>query len=449
MTGASLADRRPSDRYTEFPINSHFVQMTQPMIETDSGDPIVVVGAGHAAGEMAIALRMNGYKGAITLVGDEPHLPYQRPPLSKAFLSGDIAHSGLYLRTPATYEKARIHFIPSARVTSIDRKGKSVALLDGRALRYAKLVLACGGRPRRLVLPDERIETAPNVHYLRTIGHVENMREQFKAGNKLVIVGGGYIGLEVAAVARKKHIDVTVLEAMPRVLARVTAPEVSAFYTKVHRDAGVSILVNTQLKGFDFDADGRVTAVQTDDGRTLPTDMVIIGIGLIPNVELAAEAGLEIDNGIAVDEYGQTSDADILAVGDCTSHPSSYAGRRLRLESVPSAVEQARSAAALLVGQKKPYDTVPWFWSDQYDLKLQVVGLSEGYDTVALRGTPDSRSFLAFYLKDGVILAVDSINRSREFMISKKLVAERVRADPQRLSDESNPLADLLAHHGG
>lgn len=407
-------------------------------------ETVLIVGAGHAAGEMAVALRMNGYAGAITLIGDEAYLPYQRPPLSKAFLSGEINLERLYLKAPATYQTANIEFIGNARVTAIDRQAKAVTLADGRQLTYGKLVLATGGRPRQLALPDDRINRAPNLHYLRTIGHVDNMRGQFMPRNRLVIIGGGYIGLEVAAVARKKGIDVTVLEAMPRVLARVTAPEVSAFYTQVHRDAGVRVLTDTELKGFLFDDDGHITTVLAGDGLKIPADVVIVGIGLIPNVELAADAGLDIENGIAVDKYGQTSDPDILAIGDCSSHPNAYAGRRLRLESVPSALEQARSAAALLVGQKKPYNAVPWFWSDQYDLKLQMVGLNQGYETVSLRGSPANRSFLAFYLKDGVVLAADSVSRPQEFMIAKKLVAERIKVDARRLADESQPLKDLL-----
>ncbi|MDB5971011.1 MAG: FAD-dependent pyridine nucleotide-disulfide oxidoreductase [Hydrocarboniphaga sp.] len=408
-------------------------------------DSVLIVGAGHAAGEMAIALRMNGYTGAVTLAGEEPHLPYQRPPLSKAFLSGEITVERLHVKAPATYDNAKIEFLPNARAVSIDRAARTVSFEDGRKLSYGKLVLATGGRPRLLSLGDERVNQAPNLHYLRTIGHVDAMREQFKAGNKLVIIGGGYIGLEVAAVARKKGIDVTVLEAMPRVLQRVTAPELSEFYSRVHTEAGVHIRVNTALTGFEFDEAGKITTVLAGDGLRIPADMVIVGIGLIPNVEIAQEAGLLIDNGIAVDEYGRTSDPDILAIGDCSSHPSAYAGRRIRLESVPSALEQARSAAALLVGQLKPYNAVPWFWSDQYDLKLQMVGLNQGYDTVALRGSPSSRSFLAFYLKDGVLLAVDSVSRLPEFMVAKKLVAERLKVEPARLADETRPLKELLA----
>jgi len=411
--------------------------------EAATMNSVLIVGAGHAAGEMATALRTNGFVGEIRLVGEEPHLPYQRPPLSKAFLSGDMALERLYLKGPAIYQNAKIEFLPNTRVVFIDRAVKAVVCEDGKRLNYSKLVLATGGRPRLLSLPDERINRASNLHYLRTIGHVDAVREQFKPGNRLVIIGGGYIGLEVAAVARKKGIEVTVVEAMPRVLQRVTAPELSAFYAQVHSEAGVKILVNTALTGFEFDAAGRITTVLAGDVK-LPADVVIVGIGLIPNTELAAEAGLLIDNGIAVDEYGRTSDPDILAIGDCSSHPSAYAGRRLRLESVPSALEQARSAAALLVGQLRPYNAVPWFWSDQYDLKLQMVGLNQGYDRVVLRGSPANRSFLAFYLKDGAILAVDSVSRSAEFMVAKKLVAERAKVDPAVLIDESKALKDLI-----
>jgi 3-phenylpropionate/trans-cinnamate dioxygenase ferredoxin reductase subunit len=304
-------------------------------------------------------------------------------------------------------------------------------------------VLATGGRPRRLSLADRCADSASNVHYLRTIDHAYQLREGFQPDRRLVILGGGYIGLEVAAVACQKKMHVTLLECLPRVLARVTAPQVSDFYTGVHRAAGVNILVNTQLTGFICGSTGRVTAAETS-GLSLPADRVLVGIGLIPNTELAEEAGLEIDNGIAVDEYGQTSDPDILAIGDCSSRPNSHVGRRVRLESVPSTVEQARTAAAVLVGKRVAYDTLPWFWSDQYNLKLQIAGLNEGYDSVVLRGSPDTESFLAFYLKDRMLLAVDAVNRVRDFSISKKLVAARIEIDPDYLVDDSQPLADLL-----
>lgn len=406
--------------------------------------PVVIVGAGHAAGEMASSLRMNGYEGSITVIGDEPYPPYQRPPLSKAFLCGDLTVERLYLKTAAAYKSASIELIPDVRVTAIDRTSKTVTLVEGRTLPYGTLVLATGSRPRNLTLPDERVNRAPNLHYLRTIGHVENLRQQFKPGSRLVIIGGGYIGLEVAAVARKMDIDVTILEAAPRLLARVTAPAVSAFYRGVHNEAGVKIRVGVDVQGFEFNDAGRITAVLATGEEKAPADLVIVGIGVIPNTELADAAGLTINNGIAVDEYGRTSDPNIFAIGDCSSHPNAYAGRHLRLESVPSALEQARSAAALLVGQDRPYNTVPWFWSDQYDLKLQMAGLNQGYDTVTLRGSPANRNFLAFYLKDGVLLAVDSVNRSQDFVIARKLVAERIKISAVDLMNESMALKDML-----
>ena len=408
-------------------------------------DNVLIIGAGHAAAEMAVALRSNGFSGDIVLVGEESHLPYQRPALSKGFLTGQTAHEQLYVRNAASLAKSQIQLISGVRVTSIDRVGKYACLADGRVMAYSKLVLATGGRPRRLALSDERVDAAPNIHYLRTIDDVAAMRDSFKKDMHLAIVGGGYIGLEVAAAARQRDVRVTLLESMPRLLSRVTAPQVSEFYAAVHRAAGVDVRLNAELTGFQFDSAGRVVGVETRDGSTVSADFVLIGIGLIPNVELALEAGLEVDNGIAVDEYGQTSDPDILAIGDCSSHPNRHAGRRVRLESVPSTVEQAKSAAALIAGKKIPCDSVPWFWSDQYKMKLQIVGLNQGYDRVILRGSPDSQSFLAFYLKEGMLLAVDAVNRMRDFMTCKKLVAGRVILDPTLLADESIPLADLAA----
>jgi 3-phenylpropionate/trans-cinnamate dioxygenase ferredoxin reductase subunit len=410
-----------------------------------SADAVVVVGAGHAAGEMSVALRSHGFTGEIILVGEEAYLPYQRPALSKGFLTGEISHEQLYVRSAASFAKADIRLIPNVRVLSIDRARKCISASDGRIIFYSKLVLATGGRPRRLALTDVRVDAAPNIHYLRTIDDVTSMQNSFKKGMRLVIVGGGYIGLEVAAAARQRELNVTLLESLPRVLARVTAPQVSEFYAALHRSAGVDVRVNAELTGFVFDPTGRVVGVETRDGGGVAADFVLVGIGLLPNTELAESAGLKIDNGIAVDEFGQTSDPDILAIGDCTSHPNRHAGRRVRLESVASSVEQARTAAAWLSGKSLPNDSVPWFWSDQYKLKLQIVGLNQGYDQVVLRGSPDSQSFLAFYLKDGTLLAVDAVNRIRDFMTCKKLVAARIRVDPSQLADESIPLTTLVA----
>jgi len=407
---------------------------------------VLIVGAGHAAGECATAIREQGWTGRIVMVGDEPHLPYQRPPLSKAFLSGESTAEQLYLKPLATYEKARVEFIPNTRAEHIDREAKRVTLSNGSEINYAKLVLATGGRARRLALPGiEAIEKLQNFHYLRTLDHVVRIRNQFHTGSRLVIIGGGYVGLEVAAVAVKRGLHVTVLEALPRVLARVTAPELSTFYEQMHREAGVDIRTNTIVSGFEPDASGdAVAAVRCADGTRVAADLVIVGVGLEPATELAQAAGLTVDNGIMVDEHTRTSDPDIFAVGDCTNHPNPALGRRLRLESVPNALEQARTAAASLCGKERVYNSVPWFWSDQYDLKLKMVGLSQGYDELVLRGSPETRSFSAFYLKDGVMLAADTVNRAPEFMLAKRFVAEKIPVRAADLADESIALKSLL-----
>jgi 3-phenylpropionate/trans-cinnamate dioxygenase ferredoxin reductase component len=416
------------------------------MTTVDAENTALIVGAGHAAGECATAIREQGWTGRIVMVGEEPHLPYQRPPLSKAFLSGESTAEQLSLKPLSTYEKARVEFIPNTRAERIDRDAKRVTLSDGSEIGYTKLVLATGGRARRLALSEiETIEKLQNFHYLRTLDHVARIRNQFHAGSRLVIIGGGYVGLEVAAVAVKRGLHVTVLEALPRVLARVTAPELSTFYEQVHREAGVDIRTNAIVSGFELDASGdAVAAVCCADGTRVAADLVIVGVGLEPATELAQAAGLAVDNGIVVDEHTRTSDPDIFAVGDCTNHPNPSLGRRLRLESVPNALEQARTAAASLCGKERIYNSVPWFWSDQYDLKLKMVGLSQGYDEFVLRGSPDTRSFSAFYLKDGVMLAADTVSRAPEFMLAKRFVAEKIPVRATDLADESIPLKSLL-----
>jgi 3-phenylpropionate/trans-cinnamate dioxygenase ferredoxin reductase subunit len=403
------------------------------------GPRIVIIGAGQAGGELAMELHRLGFTGRITLVGEEDAVPYKRPPLSKAYLSGAMTLEQLYVVPPAAYEKAGIEFIGGARVMRIDRANKRVELADGRKLPYDKLALATGGRPRPLPIPGA---DRPNVFLVRTIADVDAMRPYCTEGKRVVIVGGGFIGLEAAAVAIKLGVKVTVLESLPRVLARVTAPEVSAFFEQAHRQAGVDLRTGVQIKA--FEGTPRVTHVVLGDGSRLEADFVVAGIGLIPNTELAQDAGLTIDNGIVVDEYARTSDPDIVAAGDCANHPNEFAGRRLRLESVQNAMEQGRIAARTLAGKLEPYRVVPWFWSDQYDLKLQMVGLSTGYDRVVLRGNPAKRAFTAFYLREGRVIAADSISKMADFGIAKKLVADAVQADPAKLADETVPLKSLL-----
>jgi 3-phenylpropionate/trans-cinnamate dioxygenase ferredoxin reductase subunit len=288
-------------------------------------------------------------------------------------------------------------------------------------------------------------EGADNFHYLRTLADVDGIRRHFEPGARVAIVGGGYIGLEVAAVAVKAGLKVTVLEAAERVLARVTAPRVSSFYEQVHREAGVDLRIGVQVDGFALDAaQRRVTGVHCADGERLACDLVIVGIGIVPNTELAAAAGLAVDDGIRIDACARTSDPHIMAAGDCTRFDSALYGRSVRLESVPNALEQARSAAAALLGHERPFESAPWFWSDQYDLKLKMVGLSQGHDQFLLRGSVEQRSFSAFYLKGERVIAVDTVNRPAEFMLAKRIVGERMVIPPERLVDDGTPLKSLL-----
>jgi 3-phenylpropionate/trans-cinnamate dioxygenase ferredoxin reductase subunit len=409
-------------------------------------DRVVIVGAGHAASEFAGALRQARYAGPVLMLGEEPHFPYHRPPLSKAFLSGEASLQALELKPTDGYAKIGVDVRTGVRVGALDRRHSSVSLSDGSREPYGKLVLATGGRPRRLALPGlERDRPLSNVHYLRTIEDAARLRPQLQPGSQLVVVGAGYIGLEVAAVARKIGLHVTVLEAQPRVLARVTAPEISSFYSSVHQGAGVDIRTNTTITAVELDASGdAVKALQSADGNVFPVDILIVGVGLVPNVELAQAAGLEVENGIVVNEFGQTSDPDILAIGDCCNYPSELYGRRVRVESVPNASAQARVAAAWVCGRRETHTAAPWFWSDQYDLKLQIVGLSQDYDHLVVRGKPEDRSFMAFYLQGRRILAVDAVNRAAEFMVAKRLVAQKACvSSPGQLTDESWPLQNL------
>ncbi len=400
----------------------------------------LIVGAGQAGSDLASALRQNGYAGRIMLIGDESAVPYRRPPLSKTFLSGEIDEAALYIKTREAYAKHDIELRTDARVVAIDRSAHNITLADGSRLDYDKLVLATGGRARRLTLAGA---DRANVCYVRTIDDIRQLRERFHAGQRLVIIGGGYIGLEAASVGIKKGLKVTLVEAMPRLLARVTGPELSQYYDRVHRSHGVDIRLGVGVQ--ELEGGELAEAVVLADGTRLPADIVIVGIGLIPNTELAEACGLAVDNGILVDLYSQTSDPDILAAGDCTNHENGFYGRRMRLESVPNASEPARVAAATICGKRVPHAGVPWFWSDQYNLKLQMVGLSQGHERIVIRGAMDSDSFAAFYMQGGTVIAVDAVNRPQDFMFGKKMVAARLQADPASLADEAIALKSLVA----
>jgi len=405
---------------------------------------VVIIGASHAGSEFASRLRQGGYAGSVALLGAEPHLPYHRPPLSKAFLAGEVTPDQLLLRSAEAYAKANIEFYPSTTVESIEPATHSLRLSNGDVFSYGKLVLATGGRPRRLGIPGADLE---GLHIMRSIADVDALRPAFTPGARLVIAGGGYIGLEVAAVAVKNGLDVEIVEFAPRVLARVAGPELSAFYEAAHRAAGVKFRLGVGVEAFEPHPEklGQVGAVRCADGTVLPADLVLVAVGLVPNVELAQAAGLSIGNGIVVDEFCQTSDPDILAIGDCTEHPLPFlGGSRVRLESVPNAVEQARVAASVLNGAPKPYALVPWFWSDQYNLKLQSVGLSQGHDAVVVRPPRSAEGFVAFYLRNGHMIAADCVNSIIEFNVAKRLVADKVPVNAAALADPAVNLKTLI-----
>jgi len=400
---------------------------------------VVIVGASHAAAQVCASLRRDGWSGEIVLVGDEPSLPYQRPPLSKAFLAGESTLEDLLIRRPEFYEKEQVVF-RRARVVRVDRGASSVDLDDGTALAYDKLVLCTGARPRRLDLPGADLD---GVHYLRDAADTEAIRGRLGGVRHAVIIGAGYIGLEAAASLRKLGVAVTVLEVADRVLQRVTAPEVSAFYDRVHREEGIDLRLGAGVAA--IDGEGRVTGVRLADGEVLPADLVVVGVGVVPNVELARDAGLEVEDGIVIDAGGRTSDPDVLAAGDCAAAHVVRYDRRVRLECVSSAVEQGKSVSATIGGKDRPIAALPWFWSDQFDLKLQIAGLSTGYDEVVLRGDPaDGRSFACFYYAEGRLIAADCVNRAQEFMFSKRAITEGLSPDPEVLADPATPLASLL-----
>jgi 3-phenylpropionate/trans-cinnamate dioxygenase ferredoxin reductase subunit len=397
---------------------------------------LVVIGAGQAATQAAQTLRQQNYTGAITLLGEEPYAPYQRPPLSKKYFSGETPRERLLLRPQAFYAEKGIALELSARVEEIDAAAHALRLQDGRALRYDKLLIATGSRPRTLAVPGADL---PGVHHVRTIADIDALNESLSAGARVVVIGGGYIGLEMASVARQRGFAVTVLEAADRVLGRVVCEAVSAFYTDLHRAAGVEIHVDATVRALHGRA--RVEAVETADGRRFACDAVIVGIGVVPNVELAAAAGLECVNGIRVDEHARTANPDVLACGDCTSHPLPLYARSVRLESVPNAVHQAKVAAATLLGHPSAYSEIPWFWSDQYDVKMQIVGLSHGHDAAVLRGDPAQKSFAVYYLADRRLIAVDAVNSPREFAHAKKLIGAAFTIDADALRDpRTDPL---------
>ena len=406
-----------------------------------SDQTAIIIGGSHAASQLVASLRLEGWEGRIIVISDDSCLPYHRPPLSKTYLSGEKDAQSLLIRASVFYDKNNIKFMLGTTVDKIDRGAQTVALSNGEKLAYDKLAICTGARVRKLPIPGTGFS---GVHYLRNIADAETIKADIKAGGSAAIIGGGYIGLETAALLCRIGMRVTILETMERVLERVTAPEVGAFYTRVHQEEGVEI--KTGVIASEIIGSNQVEAVVCNTGERMEADLVIIGIGVVPNTELAMDAGLTVDNGILVDEYAQTSDPNIVAAGDCTNHPNPLIGRNIRLESVPNATDQAKSAAASMCGVEKPYSALPWFWSDQYDLKLQIAGLNHGFDQVIIRGDIEkSRSFVAWYLKNGQLIAADCVNRVKEFMVAKQALAGAKSIDLSKLADDTiDPKALLI-----
>jgi 3-phenylpropionate/trans-cinnamate dioxygenase ferredoxin reductase subunit len=400
---------------------------------------IVIVGAGQAGAQAVDTLRREGYAGRLVLIGDEPELPYQRPPLSKKYLAGELTADRLPFRHRSFYDEHRVELKLGVRAQRLDPGTRRVVLVGGEELAYDRLLLCLGAESRQLACPG--VELA-GLHYLRGIADVTAIQAGIKPGARVVIIGGGYIGLETAATCRKLGCQVTVLEMADRVMNRVVAPVVSQFFSQEHRAHGVNLICDARVVG--LEGRGRVERVLCADGTHHEADLLIVGVGCVATTRLASDAGLACDNGILVDEYCRTSDAAVYAAGDCTNHPSPHFGRRIRLESVDNAFEQAKSAALNMLDRNIAHDRVPWFWSDQFENKLLIIGLSQGHDRTVVRGDPAARSFSVCYLKDGELLALEAVNHSKDYMAARKVISERVRLDPGKVSDPSIALKDAV-----
>ena len=419
------------------PTRTPLLGYSSPMLER-----IVIVGAGQAAVQAVDTLRRRGFAGKLTLIGSEPWPPYQRPPLSKKYLAGALERERLLIRPAKFYADHAVTTHFGRRVTDIAPRERHVRLDDGQIVPYDALMLATGSYPRRLPVPGADLE---GVHYLRTVDDADRIGAGLRSGGRLLIVGGGYIGLEVAATARELGMEVTVLEMAERVMNRVTCPEVSAFYQAEHARHGVHIHCHEQVRALHADArTGRVQSVLTEAGGEYPADVVLVGVGVAPADELARAAGLECENGVVTEAHCRTSHEGIYAAGDCASHLSRQYGRHLRLESVDNAFEQGTTVALNLTGNETLHDKLPWFWSDQFDLKLVIVGVAQGYDAVVMRGSPAARSFSACYLRAGELIAIDTINAPKDQMAARKLIAAHVRPQPEKLADAGVALKDTV-----
>jgi 3-phenylpropionate/trans-cinnamate dioxygenase ferredoxin reductase subunit len=398
---------------------------------------VVIVGAGEAGFQAAASLREAGFDGGVVLIGEERRLPYQHPPLSKGFLAGKVDLDSLWFRPRTYYDKHAIELLSGERVTKIDRAGRRVVLTSGSSVRYHHLVLATGASPRMLSVPGADLE---GVLALRTLSEAEVLAERARTARQAVIVGGGFIGLEVASVASSLDVEVTLIEVLPRLMARAVSGAIAEFYAREHTRWGERVLLSTGVTRIVSDAHGRAAAVETNDGHRHPADVVLVCIGVRPNVELAEGSGLSVRNGIVVDQYLLTEDPAISAIGDCANYPSQFTGAPVRLESVQNAADQGRCVATRLTGKAAAYRSIPWFWSDQRDLKMQMVGITPGADEIVLRGDPATRSFSAFCFQENRLLGVESVNRPADHAAVRRLfgLAQDLDAglSPQQVADE-------------
>src|ERR1700761_1259531 len=401
---------------------------------------VLIVGAGHAGYQVAASLRQHGFAERICLINDEAHLPYQRPPLSKAYLKGEGKPDSLMFRPDKFYRDQTIGLIAD-RAVSIDRAAQKLLLASGSSLDYGHLVLATGARNRLLDLPNA---TLPDVKYLRILDESEALRQRIAAAKHVAVIGAGFIGLEFAATARAKGLEVDVIELGPRVMARAVTAEISEYFQARHAAAGIRIHLGVQATSIE-NAGDKVSGVSLSDGHHIPADLVVVGVGVLPNVEIAAEAGLPVASGIIVDEYLLTADPNISAIGDCALFASPRFGGSLRLESVQNATDQARCVAARLTGDTKVYDGLPWFWSDQGDDKLQIAGLTTGYDQVVVRGDQQARSFSAFCYKQGQLVGVESVNRAADHVFGRKILGLNRSIEPEKAADPGFDLKAALA----
>lgn len=402
---------------------------------------ILIVGTGHAGAQCAISLRQQGYLGSIKLVGKEGELPYERPPLSKEYLAREKPFERMYIRPPHFWAEKEIDLHLNDEVIGVDPALRTVTTRAGTEIGYGKLVWAAGGQPRQLTCPGADLD---GVHPVRTRADVDRLMQELDAGVKrILVIGGGYIGLEAAAVLTKLGAEVTLLEALPRVLARVSGEELSTFYEAEHRAHGVDLRTGVTVEC--LVGDGRVTGARMADGSLIPADAVIVGIGIIPSVKPLLAAGARGSNGVTVDEECRTSLADVFAIGDCAAFPCEFAdGNVIRVESVQNANDMATCVAKAICGAAQPYEAFPWFWSNQYDLKLQTAGINVGYDQTVVRGDPATRSFAVLYLREQQLIAIDAVNSVKDYVQGRKLVERRVTIEPTLLADISVPLKQHL-----